>query len=124
MLLGVDSADDIAVEPLKGQRLLAAVSGLCTAGVLLFVVVFKGKITGRTSVAAADEPGVPNVEELGRLLFTRYLWAFEITSVLLVIAVVGAVSLARHRKDAMVDEELPHDEVPDLEVVGAEEGES
>jgi NADH-quinone oxidoreductase subunit J len=112
MLLGVDSTDDITVEPLKGQRVPAAVSGVLVAGVLLFAVVFKGKITGDHSVAAKDTPGVPNVEELGRLLFTRYLWAFEITSVLLVIAVVGAVSLARHRRDALVDEDLPGDELP------------
>jgi NADH-quinone oxidoreductase subunit J len=113
MLLGVDSEDDIAVEPLKGQRILAALSGLLVLGVLLFAVVFRGKITGAHSVAAKDNPADPNVVELGQLLFTRYLWAFEITSVLLIIAVVGAVSLARHRKDALVDADLPHDELPD-----------
>ena len=120
MLLGVDSTDDITVEPLKGQRILAAISGLAVAGVLLFVVAIKGKVTGQHATAARDTPGVPNVEELGRLLFTRYLWAFEITSVLLIIAVVGAVSLARHRKDALVDHDLPHDDIPDLAVAAEE----
>jgi NADH-quinone oxidoreductase subunit J len=38
---------------------------------------------------------VPNVELLARSIFSRYLLAFEATSVLLVIAVVGAVVLAR-----------------------------
>ena len=36
-----------------------------------------------------------NVERVARVLFTDFLWAFEITAVLLVIAVVGAVVLAR-----------------------------
>jgi len=36
-----------------------------------------------------------NVEQLAEVIFTRYLLAFEVTSVLLVIAVVGAVVLAR-----------------------------
>ena len=114
MLLGVDSSDDIAEEPLRGQRLLAAIAGIAVLGGLLFVVAIKGKVTGQHAVAARDVPGVPNVQELAELLFTRYLWAFEITSVLLVIAVVGAVSLARHRKDALVDADLPHDDIPDI----------
>jgi hypothetical protein len=41
------------------------------------------------------------------------LWAFEITSVLLVIAVVGAVVLARHRREAFIDDD-PVDGVPSL----------
>ena len=53
---------------------------------------------------AAIDKAVPNVEQLARVLFTDYLYAFEITSVLLVIGVVGAVVLARHRHDAMVDD--------------------
>ena len=36
-----------------------------------------------------------NVEKIARLIFTRYLLPFEVTSVLLIIAVVGAVVLAR-----------------------------
>ncbi len=53
-------------------------------------------VSGAASVAgAADGPG-GNVEKLASSLFTRYLLAFEMTSVLLVIAVVGAVVLARH----------------------------
>lgn len=113
MLLGVETTDDVTTEPLRGQRILAAVAGLGVAGVLLFVVVIKGKVTGVHSVAGKHVAGTPNVTELAQLIFTRYLWAFEVTSVLLVIAVVGAVSLARHRKDALVDA----DEIPELAAV-------
>jgi hypothetical protein len=41
----------------------------------------------------------PTSSRSARTLFTDYLFAFEITSVLLIIAVVGAVTLARHRRD-------------------------
>lgn len=110
MLLGVDESDDVTVEPLAGQRVLAAIAGVALLGGLS-AVVLAGTISGKPATAASDTATMPNVEELGRLLFTRYLWAFEITSVLLVIAVVGAVTLARHRHDAFVDTDLPGDVV-------------
>jgi NADH-quinone oxidoreductase subunit J len=110
MLLGVDQSDDLADDPLVGQRILGALAGVLIAAALLFSVVLKGKITGKPATAARDDGVTPNVEELARLIFTRYLWAFEITSILLIIAVVGAVALARHRRDALVDED-PADEL-------------
>jgi len=119
MLLGVDQTDDIALEPLKGQRPAAIVAALLLlAGLIAIVLV--GAITGEGSANAAIDPVVPNVEQLARSLFTDYLYAFEITSVLLVIAVVGAVSLARHRRDAFVDT-LPHDELPEPDPAPADE---
>jgi NADH-quinone oxidoreductase subunit J len=48
-------------------------------------------------MAAAVPPGFGNVATLASLLFTRYLLAFEITSVLLLVAVIGAVVLAKRR---------------------------
>jgi NADH-quinone oxidoreductase subunit J len=109
MLLGVDRTEDITVEPLPGQRPAAlAVGALLAIGLIAVVVV--GAITGLESANAALDPGVANVEQLARSIFTDYLFAFEITSLLLVIAVVGAVTLARHRRDAFVDE-LPGDEI-------------
>jgi len=110
MLLGVDSSDDVRVEPLTGQRAAAAVAGVVLAAGLV-AAIWLGNTTGKRSSAGANEDGIPNVTQIGRLLFTDYLWAFEITSVLLVIAVVGAVVLARHRRDDFVD--LPEaDELP------------
>ena len=50
---------------------------------------------------------MPNINQLGESLFTTYLFAFEVTSVLLVIAVVGAVVLARKVKRAeLIDDPL------------------
>ena len=45
-----------------------------------------------------------NVVAIGKALFTDYVFAFELTGVLLVIAVIGAVVLARRPKDVEVTE--------------------
>ena len=119
MLLGVDAEDDISHDSLKGQRPLAAVAGLLMVSGLVAVFLV-GSITGEPEANAAIDTVTPNVEQLARSLFTDYLYAFEITSVLLIIAVVGAVSLARHRRDAFIDE-FPADEIPDAEVPADEE---
>ncbi|MGN6694940.1 MAG: NADH-quinone oxidoreductase subunit J, partial [Aquihabitans sp.] len=111
MLLGVDRNDDIGFKSLKGQFPAAIVAGVLLVGGLTTVILL-GAVTGDRSATAKTEPLVPNVEQLARSIFTDYLFAFEITSVLLVIAVVGAVSLARHRREAFIDE-LPHDELPE-----------
>jgi NADH-quinone oxidoreductase subunit J len=63
--------------------------------------------TGARSVAGEAFGSGSNVENLARSIFTRYLLAFEVTSVLLVIAVVGAVVLARRP-----GQRLPEDETP------------
>ena len=111
MLLGVDRTDDIRVDPLVGQRAAAVVAGVLLAGGLTAVVLL-GSVSGAKSSAAAPTKDLSNVAQIGQLLFTDYLWAFEITSVLLVIAVVGAVVLALHRRDDFVDD-LPGDELPE-----------
>jgi NADH-quinone oxidoreductase subunit J len=94
MLLGVDREEDVEVEELKGQRPAAAVIAI----LLLAEIVLLGRtewVTGARSVAGPATGEGENIEKLAESIFTRYLLPFEITSVLLVIAVVGAVVLAR-----------------------------
>ena len=96
MFLGVDQSEDLGIETLRAQRPLAGALALVAVLEMLLLVRYGGWVTGGTSVAGvARDPDVPNVELLARSLFSRYLLAFEATSVLLVIAVVGAVVLAR-----------------------------
>ena len=96
MLLGVDRSENLKVEPLAGQRPLAAVAGLlAVAGVL--VLARSGWTTGARSAGGPASGAGSNVEKLARSLFSQYVLAFEVTSILLVIAVVGAVVLARRR---------------------------
>jgi NADH-quinone oxidoreductase subunit J len=50
---------------------------------------------GLTTGVGAGSPGISDVGELGRVLFTDYMFAFEVTSILIIVAMVGAVLLAR-----------------------------
>ncbi|MGH9128033.1 MAG: NADH-quinone oxidoreductase subunit J family protein [Acidimicrobiales bacterium] len=94
MLLGVDQSEDIRREPLVAQRPLAfAVTLLVLLEVLLLARESWG--TGAPSVVGPASGAGSNIEKLATALFTRYLLPFEVTSVLLVVAVVGAVVLAR-----------------------------
>ena len=105
MLFGVDRADDLRVDPLPGQRTGALIAGVAMAGLLL-AAIFSGArvVTGAKSVNGALNPNESNIVTLARSLFTDYVFAFELTSALLVIAVVGAVVLAR--RDARSDDEV------------------
>ena len=96
MLLGVDKRESL-IEPLRFQREIGV--GL---GVLLIVAALYLGVG--TSFAVADLPdsagpsaGEGNVEAVARELFTHWALPFEITSVLLIVAVVGTMVLAKRR---------------------------
>jgi NADH-quinone oxidoreductase subunit J len=96
MFLGVDRQENLAEEPLPLQRPLAI--GLVVLGLagLLSLAIGAHWSTGAPSVAGpAQNQNGGDVAALGRSVFTTYLFPFEITAALLVIAVVGAVVLAR-----------------------------
>ena len=98
MLLGVDRRE-ILTEPFSAQRPVAAALGLLLALEISYLAL-KGKdlvlasAGGEDALQALNEsPG--NVEALAKVLFSDYLLPFEVTSVLLVAAVVGVMVLAR-----------------------------
>lgn len=102
MLLGVDTDDDLKTEPIFGQRLIAVLFGAGLLGILLLVIIAGGEqaVTGAKSVTQAiSTDGYENINQLGRQLFTTYVFALEITAGLLTIAVVGAVVLSRRPSD-------------------------
>ena len=90
MLVGVDASDSL-VETLRGQRLAAVLVGLGFAAVLISAVS-RAVIGDPVGVAELNAGG--NVEGLAELIFSDYLFAFEVTSALLVTAAVGALILA------------------------------
>jgi len=103
MLLGVDQSEDLSTDPIAGQRPLAIVAGVGILGAALTTLfltddALDAVVIGRLSFVARLDGDAENIRVLGRALFTDYLFAFEITSVLLVIAVIGAVVLARTPK--------------------------
>jgi len=97
MLLGVDTDDDIAIEPIVGQRILAVLAGLALLGALLavFIAGQNEVVTGTHSATAAISDDLSNIAQLGRQIFTTWIFAFEITAGLLTVAVIGAVVMAR-----------------------------
>lgn len=101
MLLGVDKAEDVRTEPLKVQRPLALiVAGGITA--VLVAAIVNGRQTVGSGRVGIDTPSVDdadaNTRQIARVIFSDYVVAFEVASVLLVIAVVGTVLLARKRR--------------------------
>jgi NADH-quinone oxidoreductase subunit J len=106
MLLGVDTAENLSTEPLAGQRPGAGVFAVASVSLLALLGIRAVQVsTGARSVAGSLSDGRSNVEVLAEALFTDYLFAFEVTSVLLVIAVVGAVVMARRPRREPAGEE-------------------
>ena len=110
MLLGVDKAEDLGVEPIAGQKPLAVVVGaaLAASGIVTVVVAVDGA-TGSAAAPGIGENALDNgytdIERIGRVLFTDHLLAFQITAALLTIAVVGAVVLTQTvRADDLLDD--------------------
>ncbi|OMB93020.1 NADH:ubiquinone oxidoreductase subunit J [Mycobacterium sp. NS-7484] len=93
MLIGVDLTESFT-ETIRGQRLAALAVGV-GFGILLIAGIGNVSVAGFTGLAEANSGG--NVEGLAALIFTRYLWAFELTSTLLITAALGAMVLA-HRE--------------------------
>ena len=96
MLLGVHEADSLETEPIGGQRPAAGVVAVASVGLIVLLAVRAVQVTsGAREMSGALDGEGSNIEKVARVLFTDHLFAFEATSVLLVIAVVGAVVLAR-----------------------------
>ncbi len=97
MLVGRDSSDSI-VETLRGQRWAAALFGV---GFALLVALSVGRAFKGIKPVNLDKANAngANVNSVAELLFTKYLFAFELTSALLIVAAVGAMVLAHIERE-------------------------
>lgn len=91
MLVGRDASDSL-IETLRGQRVAALLLGTGFAALIGTGVYRAMEGTVAVGLEAANANG--NVQGIAALLFTRYVFAFEVTSALLVTAAVGAMVLA------------------------------
>jgi NADH-quinone oxidoreductase subunit J len=93
MLIGVDKAEDRSERFAYQRPLTAGLLGLFVAGVL---------VAGRQAWTLAEPAPGPavngTIENIGDLLFRRWLLPFEITALLLIIAAAGTVALAYFRR--------------------------
>ena len=114
MLLGVDKAENLRVEPLPVQRPLAAIMGIALVGLVVAAVVDTRETTpaGLGSGIDVATAGVvdgegghdANIRQLADSLFSDYVFAFELTSVLLIVAVAGTVLMTRKLREPADDE--------------------
>jgi len=93
MIVGVSAADSL-VETIRGQRLAAGVVGI---GMLVLLSLVVGHAALGPEAAGSTAYGASNVGGLATLIFTRYVFPFEVTSALLITAALGAMVLA-HRE--------------------------
>ena len=103
MLLGVDKSADLSFEPIKVQRPLAAIMSV---GLFSLIVAAIAKAGGSLTSNPVSPPGREllvddsldgdsNIRRLGQNLYNDHVFAFELTSVLLIVAVAGTVLLTR-----------------------------
>ncbi len=95
MLVGVDASDSLT-ETIPGLRPIAITAALGFGGLLTSLI---GRATlGYSPVGIEDANAGGNVEGLAQLLFSTYVWPFEVISALLITAALGAMVLAHHER--------------------------
>jgi NADH-quinone oxidoreductase subunit J len=102
MLLGVDRNEDLT-ESIRLQRVAALIGGGALAGITVFTV--RAAFDDRTFAGLQEANASGNTESLGRLLFSEYLLPFEVTSLLLIVAAIGAMVIAKRRRADQTDPE-------------------
>ena len=96
MLIGISSADSI-VETIKGQRLAA---GLAAIGFFVLLALAIGHAAIGPAQPATAQNNTDNLSGLASLIFTTYVFPFEVTGALLITAAVGAMVLAHRERTA------------------------
>jgi NADH-quinone oxidoreductase subunit J len=93
MIVGVSAVDSMR-ETIRGQRLAA---GLAAIGLLVLLSLIIGHAAIGPAAPSGTSYGTDNIQSLARLIFTTYVFPFEVTSALLITAALGAMVLA-HRE--------------------------
>ena len=95
MLVGVDSSDSLT-ETIRGLRPIAITAAVGFGGLMLSLL---GRATlGRGEVGVEGVNADGNVQAIAQLLFSTYVWPFEVVSALLITAALGAMVLAHHHR--------------------------
>jgi NADH-quinone oxidoreductase subunit J len=95
MLVGVDASDSLK-ETIPGLRPIAITAAVGFGGLLTSLI---GRATlGHDAIGLAEANAAGNVQGLAQLLFSDYVWPFEVVSALLITAALGAMVLAHHER--------------------------
>ena len=95
MLVGVDASDSLT-ETIPGLRAIAITAAVGFGGLLVSLIC--RATLGRDATGLADANSAGNVPALAKLLFSTYVWPFEVVSALLITAALGAMVLAHHQR--------------------------
>ena len=95
MLVGVDASDSLT-ETIPGLRPIAITAALGFGGLLVSLIGRAKLGHDAYGLTAANSEG--NVQGLAQLLFSTYVWPFEVVSSLLITAALGAMVLAHHQR--------------------------
>ena len=95
MLVGVDSSDSLT-ETITGLRPIAITAAVGFGGLL--VSLLARATLGREPIGLEVANASGNVQGLAELLFSKYVWPFEVVSALLITAALGAMVLAHHQR--------------------------
>jgi len=95
---------DINLERLREGFWANLVPGLIVGGLMLveMIVVLGARYFGSDVIPPPPAPsvGYSNTKELGRLVYTEYVYPFELAAVILLVAIIAAIALTmRKRKD-------------------------
>jgi NADH-quinone oxidoreductase subunit J len=96
MLIGVTSPESLK-ETIRGQRLWAA---LAATGLAVLLIVGIGHAAIGTAAPTTSAQGADNLTGLAQLIFTTYVFPFEVTSALLITAALGAMVLAHRERSS------------------------
>ncbi|HRJ26801.1 MAG TPA: NADH-quinone oxidoreductase subunit J [Fimbriimonadaceae bacterium] len=93
MLLNLGNTNS-AIQKKDGKPLIGIICGIGLFGLIASQIILPMGPRGQTAGAA---PGYGSPQAVGYTLFTNYAWAFEITSILLLVGIVGSILLAKRR---------------------------
>jgi NADH-quinone oxidoreductase subunit J len=96
MLVGVDASDSLT-ETIRGLRPIAITAAIGFGGLMVSLI---GRASiGREPIGLEEANAAGNVQGLSYLLFSTYVWPFEVVSALLITAALGAMVLAHHQRE-------------------------
>jgi NADH-quinone oxidoreductase subunit J len=119
MLLGVDRAEQLRTDNLPIARPLAVIMGLGVVGLLIAAIVSTRDTKPLSVGSGIDVAGQANadhdanIRQLAHSLFSDNVFAFELTSVLLIVAVAGTVVMTRRDKKRAGEDEVEATETPE-----------
>jgi NADH-quinone oxidoreductase subunit J len=101
---------DIKIEEVRARPTRYAVLGVIVAGVVVFeivAVVWTNSLGTEVAETVASRPlDYSNTAELGKVLYTQYVYPFELAAVLLLIAIVAAISLTMRKRAGLKQQNI------------------